>query len=68
MQYYVRINSASKTNPCHIIDIFPVLLPVSHIYKQQHATNLVPPSQDVFDKFYIISKFNYICDGHIGTL
>ena len=32
MQYYVRIISASKTNPCHIIDVFPVLLPVSHIY------------------------------------
>ena len=31
MQYYVRIISASKTNPCHIIDVFPVLLPVSHI-------------------------------------
>ena len=31
MQYYVRINAASKNNPNHIIEDFPVLLPVSHI-------------------------------------
>ena len=35
-QYYVRINSASKKNPCHIIDVFPVLFPVSHIDTKSH--------------------------------
>ena len=34
MQYYVRINSASKKNPNHIIEVYPVLLPVAHIVIQ----------------------------------